>query len=324
MKQLLIKKRVSRWAALLLSLVMLLSVCAVSAFAYERIDTGAGTSLTVNLVDQNYAVPNASFSLYRVADVSDAVEFTLTGGFEGAQIDLEDVQEASTWANYALTLEGYAGANSIAPVATAATDENGQATFSGLSVGLYLLVGEKLVDGDYTYTISPSLIALPTLQTESDTWNYNPAVQVKVSSAFNTEYTSVTVKKVWSDGSYKQRPDSVSIQLLQDGKVIDTVTLNAANNWTYTWKDLTSTYAAEYRVKKAYTYTVNESSVPTGYTVAVSQNDTTYTVTNTRPVEKDKKLPQTGTLNWPIPVLTIAGLLLVGAGWYLFSRKKDN
>lgn len=37
-----------------------------------------------------------------------------------------------------------------------------------------------------------------------------------------------------------------------------------------------------------------------------------------------KKLPQTGQLNWPVPVMTIAGLTLFIFGWYLcFGRKKD-
>lgn len=34
-------------------------------------------------------------------------------------------------------------------------------------------------------------------------------------------------------------------------------------------------------------------------------------------------LPQTGQLNWPVPVLTLAGLLLMLAGWYLRTRAKE-
>lgn len=34
-------------------------------------------------------------------------------------------------------------------------------------------------------------------------------------------------------------------------------------------------------------------------------------------------LPQTGQLNWPVPVLTLAGLLLMLAGWYLRARAKE-
>lgn len=35
------------------------------------------------------------------------------------------------------------------------------------------------------------------------------------------------------------------------------------------------------------------------------------------PIPTDPKLPQTGQLNWPIPVLAVIGLLLFSAGWIL-------
>lgn len=331
MKQLRIKKRISRWAAMLLCMVMLVSVCSVTAFAYERIDTGAGTSLTAYFTENGTGIPGASFKLYRVADVSDAVAFDLTGEFSGASVSLENIESASTWSELALTLSAYAGANGISPVQTGTTAENGSVSFSSLTVGLYLLVGDSVVVGDYSYAPTASMILLPTLQ-EDDSWNYTPSVDVKYTKTFVAEKQDVTVKKVWNDGSYDKRPDSVTIQLLRDGTVQDTVTLNTANGWSYTWKDLTSTYEGKNGEKKTYTYTVNETNIASGYTVAVSQNKTTYTVTNTYKTPEtptptptpDKKLPQTGTLNWPIPVLTISGLLLVGAGWYLFSRKKEN
>jgi len=39
---------------------------------------------------------------------------------------------------------------------------------------------------------------------------------------------------------------------------------------------------------------------------------------------KGDKLPQTGQLNWPIPVLVITGLLLFASGWYICFAKKDD
>lgn len=38
----------------------------------------------------------------------------------------------------------------------------------------------------------------------------------------------------------------------------------------------------------------------------------------------DPKLPQTGQLNWPVPVLTVAGLALFAAGFKLFSSRKKS
>ena len=35
-------------------------------------------------------------------------------------------------------------------------------------------------------------------------------------------------------------------------------------------------------------------------------------------------LPQTGQLNWPVPVLTVSGLVLVAVGAYLMERSKKR
>ena len=53
--------------------------------------------------------------------------------------------------------------------------------------------------------------------------------------------TTYTVNKVWDDADNQDgmRPDDVKVQLLANGEDEgNEVTLNEANNWTYTWKDL--------------------------------------------------------------------------------------
>ena len=43
------------------------------------------------------------------------------------------------------------------------------------------------------------------------------------------------------------------------------------------------------------------------------------------PVRSEPKLPQTGQLNWPIPVLVVSGLCLFAIGWILrFGKRKDS
>lgn len=37
----------------------------------------------------------------------------------------------------------------------------------------------------------------------------------------------------------------------------------------------------------------------------------------------DSTLPQTGQLNWPIPVLVVLGLAMFSVGWALRCRKKE-
>lgn len=45
----------------------------------------------------------------------------------------------------------------------------------------------------------------------------------------------------------------------------------------------------------------------------------------TKPTKpSDSVLPQTGQLNWPVPVLVVAGLFFILLGWYLRFDKKDT
>lgn len=48
----------------------------------------------------------------------------------------------------------------------------------------------------------------------------------------------------------------------------------------------------------------------------------TETTGSTTPT--DKKLPQTGQLNWPVPMLAVVGMLLFAAGWVLRFGKREN
>lgn len=321
MKRMSLRAHLTRAAAVLACLALLLSAGAVPAAAYTAIDTGAKASLTA--VFDGAKTEKTEFRLYRVAEVSETARFTLSGAFASASVDLSAVDSASGWADMAVTLDAYAGSSKISPTATGTTS-GGKVTFSDLTVGLYLLEGDAVVSEGYTYTPAPAMIMLPTL-TESDTWDYTPSVTVKYDKALAEEPLDVTARKVWNDGNRSGRPTSVTVQLLRNGAVQETVVLNKDNNWTYTWEDLPGTYEVEGKAKPC-TYTVSEQRVPAGYTVSVSQEGDTFKVTNTyRTTTTDNsKLPQTGTLNWPIPVLTVAGLVLMVTGWYLLTRRKEG
>ena len=100
-----------------------------------------------------------------------------------------------------------------------------------------------------------------------------------LTNSYSTEETSVSVRKVWTDSDNQDgiRPESISVQLKADGKASgDPVVLNEANNWTYTWTKL-----AKNANKTEIQYTVDEVSVPEGYTKTVTKESTGYVITNT-------------------------------------------
>ncbi|MBJ8085202.1 Cna B-type domain-containing protein, partial [Bacillus cereus group sp. N14] len=50
--------------------------------------------------------------------------------------------------------------------------------------------------------------------------------------------TKVEGTKTWKDDSAKDRPEMIQVDLLQNGKVVDTKEVTAATNWKYAFTDL--------------------------------------------------------------------------------------
>ncbi|MBJ8050297.1 Cna B-type domain-containing protein, partial [Bacillus cereus group sp. N18] len=97
--------------------------------------------------------------------------------------------------------------------------------------------------------------------------------------------TSVSGTKTWNDNNATDRPSSIQVDLLQNGNVIQTQEITAANGWNYTFVDL-----AQYDANGvAYTYTVKEKPVA-GYKTEVNG----YNITNT----KVAKMTVEGTKTW--------------------------
>ena len=113
--------------------------------------------------------------------------------------------------------------------------------------------------------------------------------------------TSVSVTKAWVDGDNEDgvRPDSVTVQLKANGEPEgDVVTLNANNQWTYTWKDLAVKSAG-----KNIAYTVEETNVPAGYEPEVTGTAKDgFTITNT--IKQDAVTIE-GTKTWIDPEGTV-------------------
>ena len=341
------------WRRFLASLATLLLVCSLgtTAFAYETIDTGREASLTVCFGREGEGFPGVEFQLYRVAEVSAGAGFTLTGDFADYPVKVDGL-DSSGWRALAQTLEGYAARDDLSPLQTAETGRDGRAVFDRLETGLYLVTGDRYRQGRYTYTPEPFLVCLPTLD-DADAWIYDAVVSCKYDSDYNPpgggddDTVNRKVLKVWEDdGNEENRPEEIVVQLLRDGKVYDTVTLNEGNNWRHTWTGLDDDY----------TWRVVEYKTPEGYTVTVERQGITFVMTNTwreeppdepeesqppeepeesRPPEEPEEsrppeepdtpggpdtpdeptLPQTGMLWWPVPLLACGGLLLFLLGW---------
>lgn len=100
-----------------------------------------------------------------------------------------------------------------------------------------------------------------------------------VTNSYTPGETSVTVNKVWNDQNDQDgnRPGSVTVNLLANGEQADSVILTANNNWEHTFEEL-----PEMEDGEMIEYTVEEVSVPDGYTSVISGDaSSAIVITNT-------------------------------------------
>lgn len=321
--------RLSRFVIIMCLLIAFVCTMSYGALAAEKIDTGKTCTLALDCLYNDSPLQGMTFSLYRVADGSTETGFTLDGNFANLRVNLNDLT-TSGWKTAANTLATYIKPYDIPALAAGTSDENGSISFTALSTGLYLIVGDTLSNGGKSYQTAPLLIALPGLQKDG-AWLYNVSAFPKIatsSTPIGDETVDITVLKVWNDsGKTDQRPESIEVTLLRDGKEYETYTLNAAVYWRHTWTELSAKSS----------WSVIEKKVPENYYVTYSTNQSILTISNTYAQKtttggdtlksgKTGKLPQTGMIWWPVYVMAGLGILLFGFGWrdYIRRRKTDE
>lgn len=249
----------------------------------------------MNLV-VNCPVSNMQVSLYRVADEN----YNLVDAFSHYSIDLkQDVQGAANALENRILMDG------IEADASNSSDSSYKASFSGLESGIYLVVGKEVFQDGVFYMPQVSLISL------------SGDLSVDLKYEMSDKPSRIHVLKVWKKDNKKSRPKSIEVCLLRsDGIVVDKVILNSDNQWTYTWDNLSTSY----------TYSVMETSVPSGYKESCTREKDTIVLTNTgnfmdKVKKKDEVLPNSGQLWWPVPVLLFVGLVLFGLGRHLKNEE---
>ena len=293
--------------AALLFCVMLLQQ---TVFAADPEQTGS--------IRLNYsAVDNAEFKVYRAGEITDNWEFVLTGAFQDIPADLNDLDtEAMT--ELSETLAAYAAADGIEPDYSGRTDENGQVVFEGLTKGLYLIIGESVIWDGMRYDPVPFLLTVPSQDAEG-AWNYQTEADVKYETSVpEKEETEYKVVKYWAgDGSGNARPVQITVDILRDGVLYDTQTLNAENNWSYSW-------TAE---DNGSVWQVVEREIPEHYTVKVEKNKTMFLLTNTYTGDTPEEVPKTGDSSvplLPVTLLSLSGMVLILAGLAVRGRREKD
>lgn len=292
--------------ALVLALGCLASVPRAMADGADNALPTSGV-IDVSYINDDMPIDGAHLAVYRVAQWRASGGYEPTGSFVqyADSIDWDGLLNADseTFRVIAQTLSSYAQRDGIAADAEAITDADGRVSFGGLSKGLYLISAARYegVSGageNIVCDASALLVALPANTDASDDDMHSGTGENRVNEGQTmhvvlspkTECTAVpqpqtvalTVHKVWKNdaGQFSLSPDrpaSITVQLLRDGKVLDTAQLDASNGWKHTWTSLES----------GHDWRVVESQVPAQYLVSIDREGAETLITNTHVTSAD-------------------------------------
>lgn len=347
-------------AAKALTMIIITALC-ITLFSFGTAavsaDTKGSITLTTLSKETKEPVSGAVFRIYPIASAyikDGGIAFIYTEEFKNNGMDMGDFSDACL----PVHLSAYAQIMSLA-YTEKSTDGSGRVVFDDLMCGAYLVVPVGIDEGYLNPT--PFIVTVPMKDASEDKWIYNIDATPKIESDKDEteEKTYISVKKIWR--STGKTPDSITVSLVKDGVIFESVVLSAANNWYYKWENL----------EKKHSWSVVETNVPEGYKASYVTSEMTVIITNTddsyqeetttgsddttttestttaddtttpdnttttdntteptgttESTTKPEELIDTGQLNWPVPIFSIAGILLFSIGWVMLNfGKKDG
>lgn len=269
-------------------------------------------------------ITNVSSSAYYIGSFNNNGDITLSGNFADYNVDTS-TDDLSALAQ---TLYGYALLDKITPEHTAVSDDTGAVFMTDMDKGVYLVTSKRHVKDDEVFITEPQLIFLPWIEDDELLYRRTMLAKCRMITMDDTPI-SAKVLKVWDDDGFENiRPTSIKATLLRDEEVYDTVELSANNNWRHTWDLLPSYYIwtvveeipigyeviqTQDGITRVLTNSYKDTNTPTGPTTVPNQTTPTDSTTPTPPADKEK-LPQTGQLWWPVPILLVLGVVLIIIG----------
>ena len=276
------KKFLSIITIILMSLIIPSNVYAISTIdAKEEIDLTEDCNLTLNYYYDDYKFNETNVEIYYIASVTNDFRYNLSSDFLSYPIKINGIITDDEWTTLEQTLNAYIEADSINPIISTKIDEN-TITLTNLTPGLYFIKTDKIDTEDYTLIFDEFLISIPALN-ENGTWNYNVEVFPKAEEYIpKYEKIDYTVTKTWIDDGLS-RPESIDIEIYEDGTLVESKILSSDNNWTYTWTT----------DDDGSTWTVVERNVKEGYNVSIQTKNRSFYIVNTDPTYQEEN-PSTG------------------------------
>lgn len=299
------------------------------------------------------------WDIYKIGIRDNNDNYVLQEEFENYPVSLVD-RSTSAMTDAAETLENYAEVDAIVPFASGDCDQYGELSFGNLEKGLYLLTGDFLQIGDIFYFPAAFIVEIHSEETTID-MTIHPKYIIKSGNdlverhivkkiwendeiANRSSYINV---KIYRDNSLYE-----TIKLDESNNWTYEWSTDAVYQWNVIEEEVPKGYNVVYRSDEPQFVIVNtysgytditepttnptEPTVPTEPNIIVTTltdtteptSDSSVSTTGTKTTSKvtvttlkSEKLPQTGQLWWPVPLLALAGLILVAIGFRLRTKE---
>ncbi len=243
------KKRSFLFLAVMLCMFIL--IAPLSANGAEK------CSMVLTYSKENAVFSGLDIKIYRVADA----DLNKLSPFESYPVQVKGITSQSEWSDTAVTLRSYIVADSIEPYMSAETDAEGTVTFSGIEKGLYLVCGVRAEADSRHFIFYDFMINV------SENVTAKPKSGISEPTGGETTYSII---KLWKNDDLHSRPLSVTVDILKDGELHETVILDHINNWSYSFKSDSDSV-----------WSVAERNVPEDYFVLITEKAATFIITNT-------------------------------------------
>ena len=337
----------SRIVSVAIAIIMVLTLLPGLDVKAGDIDLSRKGSMTITHTSaEEKPLQGVKSRIYRVASVDAAGQYTVLDEFKPVFSDSSFFNNGfkfDAWKSCVDGLKSYVKSQKIVPYKEGVSDKDGKTYYKDLELGAYLVISDSLTDSQYVHSFSDFVYPVPLLERDEAAgvmvWRYDVDVAPKKESVERIIDEEFVVYKRWEDSGYESnRPTEITVKIYCDEVLYKTVQLNASNNWKFSWS-----------YEPGHEWKVYESSAGTNYTPSLSKSkkETKYTFvfTNTYnppvtppsdPPETPtptpdlpsvlgairdlpevlgaRRLPQTGQLWWPLPILVLFGVFFIFKG----------
>lgn len=350
--------KISRISGVMLCVAAML-LCMLSSFAVPVYADDC--TLTLICKKQDEPISNVKWNIYRVGEKSKTGEYSLTGQFADYPVSLDGIETVSQAQEAAGSLENYAVLDKLAPDASGVSDSEGAASLGTVTAGVYLICGETYLTDEFKVTPSPMLLELTsedlaegnitayakfeyeTITNETEfgvrkVWDMQGSSDslrpesIKVGIYCDNELTETVELNEENNWEYFWKGSAKSDWRVKEIDVPEDFTVVVKTNETLF--QIENTYVSKIEDSSSQPDSSSSSSVPDSSSSSSVPDSSSLSskpdssTASSKPSSGNatgtgnEKLPQTGSLWWPVPVLAGVGVVLIAAGGRLNKKRK--